>query len=80
MIIGQITKIDRITDGPRPQMGPRSTIPFLIEVQTTGGPAFLEISQAAAVELRAELAKHLQARGFPSAATPSARAKDRKSF
>src|SRR6266481_5412969 len=38
---------------------------FQIEVQTTGGRAFLEISQDAAVELREALALYLQARGFP---------------
>jgi hypothetical protein len=63
--IAQIIKINRVSDGPTPQMGPRSAIPFLIEVQTTGGQAFLEISQDAAVELRAILAQRLQARGFP---------------
>jgi hypothetical protein len=63
--IGQITKIFQITSGAKPQMGPILTIPFLIEVQTSGGPGVLEISQAAAQELVEELAKHLQARDSP---------------
>ena len=37
--IALITKIDRISDGEKPQMGPISTIPFQIEVQTTGDQA-----------------------------------------
>jgi hypothetical protein len=60
--IGLITKIDRITDGAKPQMGPRLAIPFLIEVQTTGGPAVLEISPDASRELVEELQLRLQAR------------------
>jgi hypothetical protein len=62
--IGLITKINRISDGEKPQMGPIPTIPFQIEVQTTGGQAYLVISPGAALELREELAKCLQARGF----------------
>lgn len=63
MMVGQITKIDRITDGEKPQMGPRLAIPFQIEVQTSAGPAVLEISPDAAAVLVEELRKHLQARG-----------------
>jgi hypothetical protein len=62
-MIGQITKIDRVSEGERPQMGPISTIPFQIEVQTSAGPSVLEISQTAALELVEELSKRLRVRG-----------------
>lgn len=61
--IGQITKVLRISDGAKPQMGPTHAIPFLLEVQTTGGQTVLEISQDAAAELAAKLPPLLQARG-----------------
>lgn len=64
-IRGQITKINRVSDGAKPQMGPISTIPIQIEVQTSGGPEVLEISPDAAAELAAALATHLRARGSP---------------
>jgi hypothetical protein len=63
--IGLITDIIYTTDGQPPQMGPTRAIPFLLEVETTGGRAFLEISQDAAVKLRAELGNSLQGSGFP---------------
>jgi len=61
--IGLITKIGPITDGDKPQMGPRHTIPFRIEVRTDGGPGVLELTQDAAAELVKELAIYLQVRG-----------------
>jgi hypothetical protein len=63
--IGQITRIDRVSDGPTPRGGPILTTPILIEAQTTGGQVVLEISQDAALKLKEELANNLQARGFP---------------
>jgi hypothetical protein len=66
-----IIGVDRVIDAPIPPTtqlqapGAKPAIPLLIEVQTVGGPAELEISQDAAVELRAALAQRLQARGFP---------------
>jgi hypothetical protein len=53
--IGQITKIDRVSDGPTPRGGPILTTPILIEAQTIGGQVVLEISQDAALKL----AKHI---------------------
>ena len=45
--IGQITKIDRVSDGPTPRGGPILTTPILIEAQTIGGQVVQEISQDA---------------------------------
>jgi len=59
---GLITKIGSISDGTKPQMGPNYGIPFMIAVRTTGGPAFLEITEEAAAELRDALAASLQDR------------------
>ena len=61
--VGPITKIGPISDGPKPRGGPEHTIPLFVEAQTTGGPARLELSQSAALELVAELSKRLIARG-----------------
>jgi hypothetical protein len=61
--IGQVVRILRISDGQKPQMGPIPAIPFLIEVQTSGGQGLVEISQDAALELVIELSKHLRVRG-----------------
>ena len=51
--------------GPISEERPVATLPtrIVIEVQTSGGPAALEMSPAAAAELAEALAKHLQARG-----------------
>jgi len=61
--IGQINGIGPITDGERPE-GIAQTIPFLIEVRTSCGMKVLEISQAAARELKEGLTSSLRARGF----------------
>ena len=61
--IGPIIRIASVSDGPKPQMGPERTIPLAVEVQTTGGPAFLMLSQDAALELVAALSQRLTARG-----------------
>jgi hypothetical protein len=60
--IGQITKIVAVSDGPKPQIGPIHTVPLEIEVQTSGGPDFLEISEDAAIALVGALRRRLQAR------------------
>jgi hypothetical protein len=60
-----ITKVSQITvDRTRSQFS-TNTSRLIMEVETQGGPAVLEISTAAAAELREELGKHLQARGSP---------------
>jgi hypothetical protein len=61
--IGLITRIGPVTDGPKPQMGPEHTIPLFVEVQTSGGPGSLELSQGAALELVEALSQRLKARG-----------------
>jgi hypothetical protein len=61
MSIGQITQIKGITEGATPPFGPRPT-PFRIEVLTTGGTEFLEISPPAAAELQEALGQKLRAR------------------
>jgi len=52
-----ITKIVGLTDLP-----PAGIVPsrLQIEVQTTGGTAFLEMSPTAAVELGKAIARHMQ--------------------
>jgi hypothetical protein len=50
-----------VSEAPTPQTGPINTTPLRIDVQTTGGPAVLEISRDAAWELMATLQTHLQA-------------------
>jgi hypothetical protein len=61
-ISGQIIDIVGISDGPKPQMGPRAAPPLLAEVRTTGGTEFIEISQDAAAALRTALGANLCAR------------------
>lgn len=56
-----IVKVGPVSEGPIPQMGPINTTPLRIDVQTTGGPAALEISRDAAWELMGALVTHLQA-------------------
>jgi len=55
---GQITGIQSVKDGQKPQMGPMGT-PIEIDVFTTGGPDRLEITQDAARRLVADLSKKL---------------------
>lgn len=58
-----ITSIGPISEGPIPQTtGPTNTRPLCIDIQTTDGPAVLEISRDAAAELVARLGMRLQAR------------------
>jgi hypothetical protein len=61
--IGLITNIGPISNGPKPQMGPTHTVPFVIEVQTTGGQGPIELTQDAAVELMKQLGIYLRLRG-----------------
>jgi hypothetical protein len=66
-----ITSIEAVTNLQPSLLGTgrspvsKDTNPLRVEVQTTGGPAYLEISRDAAAELAAKLATHLQARGSP---------------
>jgi hypothetical protein len=64
-ILTLITGIGPISEGSTPQTGPINTTPLRIDVQTTGGPAVLEISRDAAAELVARLGMRLQARYSP---------------
>lgn len=61
--IVKINGIGPITDGANSQ-GLAQTIPLLIEVRTGSGVNVLEISQAAAQELKDGLTSSLRARGF----------------
>jgi hypothetical protein len=62
-VVSLITNVVEITDGTKPQTGPILTIPFLVEVRTTGGPVFLEMTPDAAAELTEQLARRLVERG-----------------
>jgi hypothetical protein len=59
---GEITKIERVSDGEKRQSG--GAAPFLIEVRTTGSAEFLVMSQEAAAQLVHQLQERLKARGF----------------
>jgi hypothetical protein len=57
-----ITKIGSAVSEPQ---GSTPAIPFRAEVQTDDGPMVLNLTQNAAAELKVELEKYLQARGYP---------------
>jgi len=64
-IAGEITKVERVSDGEKRQLGAVSdAAPFLIEVRTTSGAEFFVMSQEAAAQLVAQLQDKLRARGF----------------
>ncbi|MEK7992290.1 MAG: hypothetical protein AAB403_00655 [Planctomycetota bacterium] len=58
-----VVSVIRVSDGEKPQMGPTPAKSILIEVQTSAGPGFLEISQSGALDLVAKLSQHLKERG-----------------
>lgn len=60
----QINGIGPITYGTTPR-GLAQTIPLLVEVRTGGGIGVLELSPAAARELKEGLASSLRACGLP---------------
>jgi hypothetical protein len=64
-MVGLITGIVEINDGPTPLGGPTRTPPVLIKVKGGGrGEAWqIEISQDAAAELTERLSRFLQHRG-----------------
>ena len=64
-ISAPIIKINLVSDGQRPLMGPIPAIPIRIDAETLVNQVVLEILPDAAAELVAELSKHLQARGSP---------------
>jgi hypothetical protein len=61
--VGLITKILKVHDGDKPQMGPTHTTPIKIEALSHGTSVFLEMSQEAALEIVQRLSGHLKERG-----------------
>jgi hypothetical protein len=60
MSMTTITRIGKVTDGPKPQTGPGRDAPFTIEVN--GGRDFLELSPETAAQLIEALDAALKAR------------------
>jgi len=56
----QITRIEKVSDGPKPQTGPDPSP--LVVVETNGGRDILELSPKVARKLADALRAHLEAR------------------